>query len=102
MIRNTRNQPVVITQQPQDVSAAENANIAFTVAASGTGLTYKWQFQATDNPYAWADTSATGYNTDTLTVQALAYRNGYKYRCIITNADGVKTTSLPAALAIAE
>ncbi len=101
VIRNTRNQPVVITQQPQDVSAAENANAVFTVAASGTGLTYKWQFQATDDPYAWADTSAAGYNTDTLTVQALAYRNGYKYRCIITNADGVKTTSLPAALAIA-
>ena len=102
VIRNTRNQPVVITQQPQDVSAAENANAVFTVAASGTGLTYKWQFLAADNPYAWADTSAAGYNTDTLTVQALAYRNGYKYRCIITNADGVKTTSLPAALAIAE
>lgn len=50
--------------------------------------------------YAWADTSAAGYNTDTLTVQALAYRNGYKYRCIITDADGVKTTSLPAALTI--
>lgn len=102
VIRNTRNQPVVITQQPQDVSAAENANAVFTVAASGTGLTYKWQFLAADNPYAWADTSAAGHNTDTLTVQALAYRNGYKYRCIITNADGVKTTSLPAALAIAE
>lgn len=100
VIRNTRNQSSIITQQPQDVSAAENANAVFTVTASGTGLTYQWQFQATDNPGAWTDTSADGYNTNTLTVQALAYRNGYKYRCLITNADGIKTASLPATLTI--
>ena len=100
VIRNTRNQSSIITQQPQDVSAAENANAIFTVAANGTGLTYQWQFQATDNPGAWTNTSAAGYNTNTLTVQALSSRNNYEYRCLITNADGIKTASLPATLTI--
>lgn len=105
VIRNTRNQPVAITQQPQDATVAENANAVFTVAASGTGLTYQWQFLGTnvsETAIPWANVDLTGATTSTLTVQAMAYRNGYKYRCIITNTDGVKTTSLPATLTIAE
>lgn len=100
VVRNTRSNPISITQQPQDVTAAESANAVFTVTATGTGLSYQWQFLPTGSNPQWSDTSATGAKTHQLTVQALSYRNSYQYRCVITNGDGVKTTSLPATLTV--
>ena len=41
-----------------------------------------------------------GYNTDTLTVTATASRNGYKYRCIVTDAYGNETVSQEAILTV--
>lgn len=100
VVRNTRSNPISITQQPQDVTAAESANAIFTVTATGTGLSYQWQFLPTGSNVQWSDTSATGAKTNQLTVQALSYRNNYQYRCVMTNGDGVKTTSLPATLTV--
>ena len=100
VVRNTRSNPISITQQPQDVTAAESANAVFTVTATGTGLSYQWQFLPTGSGTEWSDTSATGAKTNQLTVQALSYRNNYQYRCVMTNGDGVKTTSLPATLTV--
>ena len=100
VVRNTRSNPISITQQPQDVTAAESANAIFTVTAAGTGLSYQWQFLPTGSNPQWSDTAATGAKTNQLTVQALSYRNNYQYRCVMTNGDGVKTTSLPATLTV--
>ena len=82
------------------MTAAESANAVFTVTATGTGLSYQWQFLPTGSGTEWSDTSATGAKTNQLTVQALSYRNNYQYRCVMTNGDGVKTTSLPATLTV--
>lgn len=48
----------------------------------------------------WSSTSATGATTSRLTIVASAYRNGYKYRCVITDGHGNSITSLPAVLTI--
>ena len=40
------------------------------------------------------------YATDTLTVTATAARNGYKYRCIVTDAYGNETVSETATLTV--
>lgn len=100
IIRNARNDSITITQQPQDAEVALNANAVFTVAATGTGLTYQWQFSVPTDTTAWSNTSISGYNTATLTVQALAYRANYRYRCVITDANGIKAVSSPATLTI--
>lgn len=100
IIRNTRQHAIKITQQPQDVTAAESANAVFTVTATGTGLSYQWQFLPTGSNVQWSDTSATGAKTHQLTVQALSYRNGYQYHCVITDSNGNQVTSAEATLTV--
>ena len=91
---------IVITEQPKDAMVAENATAYFTVKASGTGLTYQWQFSTEGK--TWSNTKVTGYNTATLSVQALSYRNNYYYRCVIKDAQGNSVTTNGAKLTIGE
>lgn len=100
IIRNTRQHAIKIVQQPQDVTAAESANVLFTVTASGNGLTYQWQYLPTGSGQQWSNTSATGATTSQLTIQALSYRNGYQYHCIITDSNGNQVTSAEATLTV--
>ncbi len=81
-----------ITTQPANKTAAVGDSVKFTVAASGTGLTYQWQFKAPGTS-TWYDSSMTGSKTKTLTVEATAARNGQQYRCKVTNAAGTTTSS---------
>ncbi len=85
----------VITTQPKNVTAAAGSTAKFTVAATGTGLTYQWQYQLPGSS-TWADSPATGNKTATLTVPATADRNGNKYRCVVTDKYGntVKTNTV--------
>ena len=75
-----------ITTQPISKEAYEGDTVRFTVKATGaTG--YQW-FYRTSSSGSWNKCSGTGYNTATLSVDAYAYRNGYQYRCKVTNAAG--------------
>lgn len=102
VLRNGRSTAISITAQPQDASAQESANAIFSVTASGTGLTYQWQFLPADGNDAkgWSNTSATGATTSQLTVQALSYRANYQYRCIVTDGSGNTAISAPAVLTV--
>ena len=100
VVRKAVNPSVTISQQPQDASVAENANAIFSVTASGTGLTYQWQFLPAADGSAWSNTSATGATTSQLTIQALSYRANYKYRCIVTDSSGYQIISAPALLTV--
>ncbi len=88
-----------ITTQPTSVTAAKNAKAKFTVAASGVGLKYQWQVK-TSSKAAWKNTTTTGYKTKTITVSATTARNGYQYRCVITDAAGNKVTSKAVKLTV--
>ena len=94
------NSALTVTAQPTDAKVAENATAYFTVKASGTGLTYQWQFSTEGK--TWSNTKMSGYNTATLQVQALSYRNNYYYRCVITDAQGNSVTTNGAKLTIGE
>ena len=85
---NAEAEPTVVTQ-PVDRSVAEGGVASFTVEAEGGNLSYQWQWR-TGSSGAWKDcTSATtGYNTPTLKVNATAARNGYQYRCKVSNSAG--------------
>lgn len=91
-----------ITTQPRSVTVSENATATFTVAASGTGLKYQWQYKSPAAGADWVNcsSSTTGYNTATLKPVGTAARNGYQYRCVITDSSGSKVTSSAATLTV--
>ena len=74
----------VITKQPQSVNEANGKQFTLKVEATGTGLKYKWQAQRTGES-SWADFSDT---TATLTRTMSSTYNGWKIRCIVTDANG--------------
>ena len=76
-----------ITTQPKSQTAAEGATVKFTVAASGSGLSYQWYFRKSSSD-SWSKSSGTGATTASLSVEVKSYRNGYQYRCKVTNAGG--------------
>ena len=82
--------PIVIIKQPADVTVAVGEKASFTVAASGTGLTYQWQY-STNSGTTWSNFANT---TDTVKLNncKLTY-NGYMYRCIVTDTYGNSVTS---------
>ena len=88
--------PVSITAQPENVSAAASGNAVFTIGAANV-TAYRWQYSR--NGTTWYDTTATGCKTATLTVAAKG-KNGYHYRCILTAADGTEIISNSATLTV--
>lgn len=89
---------IVIVNQPVDVVAAAGEIIEFTVVAQGDGLAYQWYFKKENGE--WALSGLTGNNTPTIRLDALASRNGYQYRCLITDAYGNTLTSEAASLTV--
>jgi len=89
---------VSIKTQPADQSVKVGENAVFSVAVSDeTGLSYQWQYSS-NNGTTWTNTSLSGYNTNTLTVEATTARDGYQYRCVITLPNNQKLTSQAATL----
>lgn len=90
----------IITKQPKSVTARVGEICKMSVEATGDGLTYQWQwFKETIND--WSTTSNEGNRTPELTIEATEARNGYRYRCVVVDADGTSHVSLPATLNIA-
>ncbi|MBQ5335076.1 MAG: leucine-rich repeat protein [Oscillospiraceae bacterium] len=86
-----------ITAQPQNVTKSIGDTAKFTVTAEGTGLTYQWQLKL-PNSDTWKKSTATGAQTAAVSLSATEARNGYQYRCVITNKSGMSVTSDAAAL----
>ena len=78
-------QAPAITAQPQSVSVKENETVSFTVTASGDDLSYQWYYR-TSASGSWSKSS--NGTESTLTLEAKSYRNGYQYRCEVTNLVG--------------
>ena len=81
-----------VTAKPASVKKAVGDTAAFTVEATGPKLTYQWQSSA-DNGKTWTNSGFSTAKTATLKVPVTAARNGYKYRCKVTGANGSVTTS---------
>ena len=92
--------PIVITEQPTDVVDAEVGQVYnLHVGAEGEGLTYRWKL-STDGGETWGNTTAIGYKTATLKVTVRDYYNGYKYYCVITDAEGNTLDSAEATITL--
>ena len=73
-----------ITSQPDSQSAPEGGTVKFSIAASGSNITYQWQ----KNGGNISESNSASYTTPAI---ALA-DNGATFRCIVTNAAGADTS----------
>ena len=83
---------ITITTQPKNTYAKSGATAKITVAATGKGLKYQWQYR-TSSTGSWKNATATGNKTKTLSVPATISRHGYQYRCVITDGNGNKVNT---------
>ncbi|MBR5429239.1 MAG: immunoglobulin domain-containing protein, partial [Firmicutes bacterium] len=87
-----------ITTQPASVTAPVGSTATFKVVASGSGLTYQWQYK-TPSGTTWSNSPLDSAATATLSVPVTAGRDGYQYRCKVT-AGGTTVTSNAATLTV--
>ena len=81
----------VITGEPVDATVIEGERAYFHVDASGTDLTYQWQFSS-NNGKSWYNSTGQGATTADLSVAGSASNTKYLYRCVISNAAGMAIT----------
>lgn len=75
-----------ITTQPGNATVKVGEAASFTIAASGTDLTYQWQIDRNDGK-GWVNidgATATSYTTSTVNISC----NGFKYKCVVSNSAG--------------
>ncbi len=92
----TSESTLAITTQPQDVTADVGDTVSFTVKATGSGLTYQWQY-STDSGTTWKTSSN---KTAKCSVSVTESKDGYQYRCVVTDENGDTVTSDAATLSI--
>ncbi|MBR6628065.1 MAG: immunoglobulin domain-containing protein, partial [Lachnospiraceae bacterium] len=90
---------VTITGQPESKTVQAGENATFTVTASGSGLKYQWQLKKPGID-GWMNSGMTGATTGSITVQGTTARNGYQYRCVLTDGSGNQVTSSGAELTV--
>jgi Fungalysin metallopeptidase (M36)/PA domain/Ig-like domain CHU_C associated len=79
--------PPVITTQPTATTVCAGANVTFTSAASGTGVTYNWEV-STNGGTTWVSVTPAA-TTTTLTLNAVTTAmNNNRYRMVATNGSG--------------
>ncbi|MBQ2309023.1 MAG: BspA family leucine-rich repeat surface protein [Erysipelotrichales bacterium] len=91
----------VITAQPQSKTAVSGTAVSFKITASGEGLKYQWYYR-TSASGTWSKSTASCATTDTYSLtasQVVSARNGYQYKCVVTNSAG-SVTSNPATLTV--
>lgn len=81
---------ITILTQPADIQAKlGEIGTATVVAESDEELSYRWYFK-TKNGSTWQASGFAGNKTDTISVPVETARVGQQYKCVVTNADGVK------------
>ncbi|MBQ6831783.1 MAG: leucine-rich repeat domain-containing protein [Oscillospiraceae bacterium] len=83
---------LAIKTQPVSKTVLAGKTAKFTVSAIGNGLRFQWQYRTSPSG-TWKNASATGNKTRALSVLAAAAKNGYQYRCRITDSAGNVTYS---------
>ena len=77
-----------ITEQPQAITAPAGSSVTWNIKASGTGLTYQWQYYYNNK---WTNfVNGTGTS---ITKTVTSEWNGWKIRCIVKDSNGNSVTS---------
>ena len=82
----------IITKQPVSAVGKNGETKQFIVSASGSGLSYQW-WQNVNNGKGWAIMDTAGARQPIFSIPVAAFRNGYKYRCVVADSNGNSETS---------
>lgn len=88
-----------VTAQPLNTGGLAGGVATFAVKATGNDLVYQWEY-STDGGTVWTRSSASGSATDTLMVDITEARDGYLYRCAITDDSGTTIYSKAGKLTV--
>jgi len=97
------NAGVTITTQPLNTTAFTGKDAAFTVAATGAGLTYQWQVASASGGFQNITDQEiySGATTGVLNIKTSAESlNGFQYRCVVTGTCLPSVTSDVATLTV--
>ena len=99
-----------ITKQPQNVSGKATNTLKLSVEAAGgkTPYTYRWQVMDEKGSWTWIsdekNASFGGHKADTFwatgTYLIKASEKSWKFRCVVTDADGRSVTSEAAGMTL--
>ena len=90
---------ITITDQPNDQLVALGYKGQFTVAAEGEGLKYQWEYKRPGSDL-WIITAMEGATKATVMIETTTARDGYEYRCKITDAAGAVAYSEAATMTV--
>ena len=76
-------EPLGITQQPEDVTAAAGDNVSFHVEANKADALYQWQWSKDGK--TWKNCTSAGFNTNTFGFVMKETLGGRLYRCVVTS-----------------
>ena len=104
----TVNKRPVVTTQPVNSTNCSGTSATFTVAGTGTNLTYQWQESTTGPGGPWNNLANgapySGVNTTTLTINPVSVTmNNNRYRCVLSGtcpAIGTANISTSAILTV--
>lgn len=82
----------IITKQPVSAVGKNGETKQFIVSASGSGLSYQW-WQNVNNGKGWTIMDTAGARQPIFSIPVATFRNGYKYRCVVTDSNGNSETS---------
>lgn len=82
--------PPSIQKQPGSVEITEGETASFYVTASGTDVQYQWQYSK-DKGRTWLSCGTTA-NKSSYSTTATEAKNGWYYRCVVTNSGGTATS----------
>ncbi|HBZ01459.1 MAG TPA: hypothetical protein DEO84_09095 [candidate division Zixibacteria bacterium] len=80
----------LITSHPVNKTVTEGQTATFTVAATGSGLSYQWQ-RLNNGGSTWTNigTNSASYTT----AATVIWDNGAQFRCLVTNSAGSATSN---------
>ena len=90
-----------ITSQPSDavVGLSETAQFAVAVSGGAEPYTYQWEYQ-TRGSDTWRQVRSDEGKKEVYSLVVLQRHDGYRYRCIVTDANGMSVISDTAVLRV--
>lgn len=93
-----RTQGSIIIQQPISIIAKIGDTATFSVGVNQENVSYQWQ-QNTGS--GWVNINTTAGRKASFSIESAAFRDSYRYRCVITDTEGNSETSNTAVLYVA-
>ena len=95
----TVNTYITDVKNPNDQTVVLGYKGQFTASAEGEGLKYQWEYKRPDGE-KWIETAMEGANKPTVMIETTTARDGYQYRCRITDVTGKVVYTEPATMRV--